>query len=322
MHESVSPGLPVRFALSRDDIEAASFLYPSSPSSGSVYDLPVLLYPRDFPESSGARPLAGFEPSVREILALGALDADGDGLRNEAAVVGRGPTGGPTLELLAAAPGDAASLVPLAPARAIADAGGEIIAAAGGDFDRDGLAREFAVLFRRAGRETVRVYSWPVSPEDGPQPLFSRPVQSPPADNVVGMAVLDWNGDGLRDEIVILRSSGRGYVAVIHPPLAPGASPLLGERFPLPGLQKGSRLLGLAGLDADGDGEEKEIAVLERLASGPCWFHAFRLSGSSLSYLSSSPVPGVKGAVVPSRLVAVDFNRDGVVDEALLLSLQ
>jgi len=310
MHGSVSPGSPIRTALSRDDVEAAVFLYPPGAPSGAVYDLPVLFYPRDFPGASSFRPCAGLASNDRVSAALGALDIDGDGFRAEAAVVRNGRSGASFLELMAASPEDGASLLPLAPERELGEAG-EIIAAAGGDFDRDGLSRELAVLFRLGGRETVRVYSWPLSPEDGPLLSFSRPVPSPPADHVVGLTVLDFNRDGLRDELAILRSTGRGYALVVHPALVPGDSPLAGERFPLPGLQKGSRLLGLAGLDADGDGEEKEIAVLERLPSGACWFHAFRPSGDALSYLASSPAPEVKGAVSPAGLSAVAVEIDG-----------
>jgi hypothetical protein len=321
MHGSVSPGLPVRTALSRDDVEAAFFLYPSGSPACSVFDLPVLFYPRDFPETSPVRSFAGLESFGRAPAALGSLDVDGDGIRAEAAVVWSGREGAPMVELFSAPSGDEKTLIPLAPGREIEAAGG-IIAAAGGDFDRDGRSRELAILFRLAGRENVRVYSWPAAADDGPRLIFSRPLQAPPADNVVGMTVLDANRDGLRDEIAILRSTGRGYVAVMYPPLSGGGAALSGERLALPGLQKGSRLLGLSGLDADGDGEERELAVLERLPSGQCWLHAFRPSASGLSYLVSSPAPEVKGAVSPSCLAAVDFNRDGVADEALLLSLQ
>ncbi|MCX6349776.1 MAG: matrixin family metalloprotease [Candidatus Aureabacteria bacterium] len=319
MHDSVSPGRPVKTAFSRDDVEAVSFLYPSSVPSGALYDLPVLFYPQDFPGEAPARPLPGLEPSDRELVAVGSLDADGDGIRAEVACAFRNKSGKFLLELRAPAPDGEGGLLALAPGREL-PMEGEVIAVAGGDFDRDGGSRELAVLERSGGRETLRVYSWPASPGEEPRLLFSRQLQAPSANNVVGMTGLDFNRDGVRDEIAVLRATGQGFVVVVYSSLSGGEAPLIGERLLLPGLQKGSQLLGLMALDADGDGEERDLVVLERIPQGKCWLHAFRPDGSGLAYLASAPAPEVKGAVFPARAAAVDFNRDGLLDEAIVIS--
>ncbi len=94
----------------------------------------------------------------------------------------------------------------------------------------------------------------------------------------------------------------------------------------MPGLQEGSYLLGLAVLDADGDGDDRDPVFLELTASGEYWLHAFRLigpagpAGYEIRYLTSALLPNGVSNVLPSRIAGIDANRDGYFNELIIFS--
>ncbi|MFH1037069.1 MAG: matrixin family metalloprotease [PVC group bacterium] len=330
MHDAVRPSGPVRRVLSRDDIEALLFLYPPLDRKVNRYDLPVLFYPRDFPgEPPILPPSAGLDPGpARWVTALGSADVDKDGYRSEILSSCRDGSGWKAIEGWELPDEATGALRRLFLPGEIAPAG-EITAISGVDIDRDGISGEAAVLVRQDGGE--RLYFFPVDPAAGPapEPVASLALAAPPANNLIGMASLDADGDRLRDELLVLRARAGGYSLHLH--AAPGEGEAIeipdpGVEIAVPGLQEGARLLGLAVLDADGDGEEKDLVFLELTSSREYWLHAFRLVGLpdravfDIAYLTSARLPGGAHTVLPAKMAALDLNRDGYYTELIIFS--
>ncbi len=327
MHSAVTAGDVARKELNNDDSEALRFIYPPGELSFLLLDLPVLFYPRDFPGENGSRELSAPPPaSNRWVVALGSADADGDGYWSEVVAAYLDLEGGYSLKVgtyfQEAGKGRWAIL---APPRELEPAG-DIIALSGVDLDRDGLCNEVAVLSRAEEKEMVGYYD----PLAGPSGrLASQALDAPPANNVIGMSCLDLNGDGFRDELAVLRAEDGGYNLSLYSSPNPGEDGKLSQRgtvLRLPGLHPGSKLLGLAEVDADGSGEGGDLVVLEKTEDDGFWLHAFAFipsdgdAGPDLRYLTSTRAPDAKGKILPRHLTGVDSNRDGFYNELLILS--
>lgn len=331
MHGAVASGDGFRKELSNDDSEALWFVYPRNDFSFLLYDLPVLFYPRDFPDEDNFRALPAPSPaSGRGVIALGSADADGDGYRSEVIIACLDAEGKYSLKIGTFLPDEEkGGWTALAPPREINPAG-DVIALAGVDLDRDGACDEVAVLSRANENETFRFYdALPGSPAPY-DCLASQAVKAPAANNVVGMSCLDANGDGLRDELIVLRAAGRGgYSLCVYPSPNPGEDveqPREGTVLRLPGLHEGSKLLGLAEVDADGGGEGRDLVVLEKTEADGFWFHVFAFTppagtaGSDIRYVTSARAPNARGKILPLNLTGIDSNRDGFFNELLILT--
>ena len=328
MHATAGPSAAARQELSRDDIEALVFLYPPKPRELNRYDLPVLFYPRDFPnEPSGFPPTTGPDPGPGHwINTLGGVDYNGDGFRSELLAGGRGEDGGNTLETWEMTDNDNDRYRRIGPPQPI-QLPGEITAVSGIDLNRDGIGSEAAVILRHEGREKLVFYD--LNPAAAMEPAGSMAITSPPADNLIGMAGLDADGDQFRDELLILRAEGGGFALYLHeiPPIGEDIQdPDPGTRIGIPGLQENSILLGLAVLDADGDGVERDPVFLELTGTGEYWLHSFRLtnpedgSGYRIDYLTSAQLGEEISGVLPARMTGIDLNRDGFFDELIIFS--
>jgi hypothetical protein len=326
MHDTRYPGVPSRRILSRDDFEALSFLHPRREREVFSYDLPVLFYPRYFPgEAPVFPPGPGFEPgSARWITALGSIDLFGDGYLSEVLAAVRDEQGGKSLEGWGPAGTGENIFRKLGFSRAVT-LPGEIMALAGVDYNRDGTSSAAAVLLRDRGREQLLIYRSNPSAA-GPESVLD--LAAPPANNLVGMTVLDAAGTGFRDSLLLLRAYPGRYSLFLH--RLPGAGeanpdPDPGIEIPLPGLQRGSRILALAALDAEGFGRENDLIFLELDPAGDYWFHLFSLAGSGgdafdVIYQRSVQLPSPPGAVHPGRVTGLDLNRDGFYNQLLILA--
>ncbi len=208
MYDIVGPYIPAKRALSRDDIEAITFLYPRTIRTVNRYDLPVLFYPLDFPEESPfLPPAAGPDPGPgRWLTALGMVDFDGDGYRSELLAGWRDDQGRKVLEGWGMMDDGTSRLRRIgSPVEITPD--GEINGVTGLDIDRDGICGEAAVLIRNG--EGERLYFYRIDPGDGwsPNAIASLVIAAPPADNLIGMAAFDADGDRLRDELLLLRAT-------------------------------------------------------------------------------------------------------------------
>lgn len=327
MHDTSYPGVPPRRTLSRDDIEALAFLYPFRERKVFQYDLPVLFYPRYFPgESPVLPPSPGFAPGLeRWITALGSIDLSGDGYLSEVLTAVRDGGGGNALAGWGLDPAGENLFKEIDLSREAAPPG-EILALAGVDYDRDGISGEAAVLARDRGREELFFYRFdPAVP--GPEPAW--PLAAPPANNLVGMAAFDADGSGFRDGLLLLRAYPGRYSLFLHRIPRPGetvSTPDPGIEIPLPGLQAGSRILGLAVLDAEGSGRERDLVILELTAAGDYWLHLFEFSGPSegesydVFYRSSTRLPSPPAVVHPGRVTGLDLNRDGFYNQLIILA--
>ncbi len=330
MHETIGPPGAVRRAVSRDDIEALSFLYPPRERKVSRYDLPVLFYPRDFPgEPPILPPSPGLDPGPgRWVTALGSADFDEDGFRSEILASSRDDNGAKAIGGWEIPDEETGALRRLSLPEEISPAG-EITALSGVDIDRDGISGEAAVLIRRDGGERIYFFNLDPAVAPAPEPIAMLALAAPPANNLIGMASLDADGDRVRDELLLLRAQPEGFALFLHD--VPGPGEMIdatdpGIEIAVPGLQEGSRLLGLAVLDADGDGEERDPVLLELTPAGEYWLHAFRLVGppggpvSDLTYLTSARLPSLTAGVLPARMAALDLNRDGYYTELVIFT--
>ena len=328
MHATAGPSAAARQELSQDDIEALVFLYPPQTHELNRYDLPVLFYPRDFPnEPSGLPAIIGPDPGTgRWINTLGGVDFDGDGFHSELLAGCRGENGWKGLEAWEITDDENDRYRRIDLHRPI-QLPGVITAVSGIDFNRDGSGSEAAVLLRQNGREKMFFYD--LNPAASKEPAGSMAIISPPADNLIGMAGLDADGDQFRDELLILRAAGSNFALYLHDiPLAGEEiqNPDPGIEISIPGLQENSILLGLAVLDADGDGVERDPVFLELTEAGEYWLHSFRLTqpegkfGYQIEYLTSAQLEEAISGVLPARMTGVDLNRDGFFNELIIFS--
>jgi Matrixin len=328
MHAVAGPTDPVRQALSQDDIEALVFLYPSRPRELNRYDLPVLFYPRDFPDDpSDLTPATGPDPRPGYwVNTMGGVDFDGDGFRSELLAGCRNEDGVKTLAAWEITDDGNDSYRRIDDPRTI-QLPGVITAVSGIDIDRDGNGSEAAVLLRQEGREKLFFYD--LNSTASKEPSGSMAIASPPADNLIGMAGLDADDDQLRDELLILRAVGNNFALYLHDIPLPGEdihNPDPGIEISIPGLQENSILLGLAVLDADGDGVERDPVFLELTEAGEYWLHSFRLTlpgeefGHQIEYLTSAQLEEAISGVLPARMTGVDLNRDGFFNELIIFS--
>jgi Matrixin len=328
MHATAGPAAEARQALSRDDIEALIFLYPPRSRELNRYDLPVLFYPRDFPnEPSGFPPATGPDPGPGYwINTMGGVDFDGDGFRSELLAGGYGEDGWKGLGTWEMTDDDNDHYRKIGPPQPI-QLPGKITAVSGIDLNRDGIGSEAAVLLRQEGREKLVFYD--LNSTAAKEPAGTMAITSPPANNLIGMAGLDADGDQFRDELLILRAVGDGFTLYLHeiPPIGEDIQdPDPGTRIGVPGLQENSILLGLAVLDADGDGAERDPVFLELTGAGEYWLHSFRLtgpedgSGYRIDYLTSAQLGEEISGVLPARMTGIDLNRDGFFNELIIFS--
>ncbi|MEA1927684.1 MAG: matrixin family metalloprotease [Candidatus Auribacterota bacterium] len=328
MHDITGSASTIRLKLSRDDLEALLFLYPGRDRELNRFDLPVLFYPKDFPGEPSILPAAE-EPdpgSGRWISTLGGCDFDGDGFRNEVLASCRGRDGYKGLESWRETEFDS-NIYQRTNSTQPIDIPGEITAVTGIDFDRDGLSSEAAVLIREETKEKLFFYDLGALPDDGY--TASMAIASSAADNLIGMAELDADNDGSRDELLLLRAVTDGFSLYLHDIPLDGEqldTPDPGIEIKIPGLQKNSALLGLAVLDADGDGVDKDPAFLELTAGGELWLHAFRLTGGEykedyrIRYLTSARLGKDISGILPARMTGLDINRDGFFNELIIFS--
>ncbi|MDP8237037.1 MAG: matrixin family metalloprotease [Candidatus Erginobacter occultus] len=327
MHDLRYPDLPTRQFLSRDDLEALAFLYPPRERKIFQYDLPVLFYPRFFPgEDPVFPPGDGFDPGPeRWITALGSIDLFGDGYISGVITAGRDRTGGKFLSGWELSPPGPALVRELDLTRELSP-DGRILALAGVDYRRDQASTEAAVLARDHGRESIFFFRFDGS---GPGLEAVLPLASPSANNLVGMAVLDADGSGFRDNILLLRAYPGRYSLLLYRVPLPGetiSAPDPGLEIPLPGLQNGSRILGLAVIDPEDLGRESDLVFLELSAAGDYWLHLFTLLGPpaaaayDVRYQSSVPLPSPPSAVHPGRVTGLDLNRDGFHSQLIIHS--
>jgi len=328
MHATAGPSAAARQELSPDDIEALVFLYPPRTRKLNRYDLPVLFYPRDFPnEPSGLPAIIGPDPGTgRWINTLGGVDFDGDGFHSELLAGCRGEDGVKTLEAWEITDDGNDRYRRIEDPRTI-QLPGVITAVSGIDINRDGSGSEAAVLLRQGGREKIFFYD--LNSAASKELSGSMAIASPPADNLIGMAGLDADNDQLRDELLILRAAGSNFALYLHDiPLAGEEiqNPDPGIEISIPGLQENSILLGLAVLDADGDGVERDPVFLELTEAGEYWLHSFRLTqpegkfGYQIEYLTSAQLEEAISGVLPARMTGVDLNRDGFFNELIIFS--
>jgi len=204
---------------------------------------------------------------------------------------------------------------------------GVMTAVSGIDLDRDGSSSEAAVLLRQRGLEKVFFYDLDSSATK--EPAGSMSIISPPADNLIGIAGLDADNDQLRDEILILRAEGNNFVLYLHDIPLRGEEikdPDPGIEISIPGLQENSILLGLAVLDADGDGMERDPVFLELTEAGEYWLHSFHLTqpkeefGYQIEYLTSAQLEKAISGILPARMTGADLNRDGFFNELIIFS--
>lgn len=140
--------------------------------------------------------------------------------------------------------------------------GNDVIATTGVDVTCDGID-EVAVLRNEGGDHNVYFYS---SPHSGSQhmPLISYDKWNIPDGNrVIDIAGVDADGDGIRDELLVLRrvSSDRIGLYVYQPPkLGAGASALLGVQE---WVLQDTDMLSVAGVDPDGSGDRAAILLNE-----------------------------------------------------------
>ncbi len=318
MHDRSYPDAAPRRALSRDDLEALAFLYPRREWKLFPYDLPVLFYPRAFPgEVPVSSPVSGFDPGPgRWITALGSIDISRNGFLSEVLTAVRDEEQRWSLSVWSPAPDGEDGFRQLGPAREFPPPG-EIRALAGVDYDRDGRSDEAAVLVRSGGGEEIFICRFdPAGP--GPKSVLS--LVAPPAGNLIGMAALDPGSSGLRDGLLLLRSYPGRHSLFLHRLPLPGeaaSAPDPGIEIPLPGLQAGSRILGLAVLDAEGFGRERDLVFIELDEAGDYWLHLFTLSGPAegegydIVYRNSSRLPAPPLAVHPGRVTGLDLTGDG-----------
>ncbi len=328
MHDTISPGPGFSRRLSRDDVEAISLLYPPVRPGLFISDLPVLFFPDTFSgqTSFSSRSLDSLS-SASGITALGSVSLAAGEAPTGLALARLDPEGRYLLEVasLPSTDGEAKTICP--PAELVPPA--RIVGLAGVDYRRRGERLELAVLSREGGGERVSIYRViPGEPLSG-QPLFSSAVApAASADNFLGMASLDASGDGFADELVILRAAGAGFSLAVYSlpregdyflePLAPA------DRFAV-SVRKGSRLLGLAALDADGRGKD-ELVVLERTLEGKYRLHAYRVEpatggrGKSVSHLFSAVLPDGLGGVLPARIAGIDAHGDGFFNDLAILN--
>lgn len=325
MHNLSYPGAAPHRTLSRDDLEALTFLYPRQEWKVFPYDLPVLFYPRAFPgEVPVSSPVSGFDPGIgRWITALGSIDLSGDGHLSEVLTAVRDEESGWTLSGWRLAPDGGDRFQQVGLSRPFSPSG-EVMALAGVDYDRDGFSGEAAVLVRVDGRDQVFICRF--NPDDSdPEAVFS--LVSPPVNNLIGMAALDVGGSGFRDDLLLLRAYPGRYSLFLHRLPRSGelfSAPDPGIEIPLPGLQSGSRILGLAVLDAEGFGRERDLVFLE-LAEGGCyWLHLFSFSGPAeggsydITYRNSSRLPVGPLAVHPGRVTGLDLAGDGFYNHLII----
>ncbi len=325
MHDLSYLGAAPHRTLSRDDLEALTFLYPRQEWKVFPYDLPVLFYPRAFPgEVPASSPVLGFDLGIdRWITALGSIDLSGDGNLSEVLTAVRDKKAGWTLFGWRLAPDGGDRFQQVGPSRQFLPAG-EILALAGVDYDRDGFSGEAAVLVRDDGRDQVFICRF--NPDD-PAPEAVSYLVSPPANNLIGMAALDIGGSGFRDGLLLLRAYPGRYSLFLHRLPRCGelfSAPDPGIEIPLPGLQSGSRLLGLAVLDAKGFGGERDLVFLELSEEGSYWLHLFSFSGAAkggpydISYRKSSLLPVGPLTVHPGRVAGLDFAGDGFYNQLII----
>lgn len=328
MHGSFVPHQPLRKVLSGDDLEALLFLYPPANYRLAVCDLPVLFYPRDFPGEEAFRFLPGPPSSAfRWVTALSSGDADRDGFFSELVGASVDKSGKYFLEARGLPQRRSGGFPLLGSRRPVAEKG-EITGVAGIDIDRDGNVGEVAVLTRVGENEIIFFYDAVPDPGAGYDHLASCRLEAPPANNVLGMAALENEGKRLKDELVILRAVRGGFSFYLYeiPELWENPRNLrTGVELRLPGLGKGSKLLGLAALDTEGRGEREDLVVMEKTRSGELWLHAFRPEGDressyDLRYLTSARLPEMDGGLLPLRMTGLDFNRDGLRDELIIFS--
>lgn len=327
MHGHRYPGRSSRGTLSRDDFEALSFLYPRRDRKIFQYDLPVLFFPRYFAgEDPVFPPAGGFHSGPgRWVTALGSIDLSGDGYLSEVLTAVRDGAGGNTLEGWGLAGAGGRLYRELGISREIL-VPGVILDLAGIDYSRDGSSGEAAVLIREGGREKLLFYR--LGP-DGAGPEAFLDLEAAPGNNLIGMAALDPTGSGYRDGLLLLRAFPDRYSLFLHRAPwygDPTGGPDPGIEIPLPGLQGGSRLLGLAVLDAEGTGREDDLVFLELDSSGDYWFHLFALSGLAgggdydVFYRKSVRLPSPPGSIHPGRVTGLDLNRDGFYNQLIILA--
>lgn len=328
MHATAGPASKARQALSQDDVEALMFLYPPQTKQLNRYDLPVLFYPRDFPgEESELPPVTGPDVSLGGwIKTAGGMDFDGDGFRSELLVGGRRGDDWKILEVWELIENSGDNYQRIESPWSI-QLTGDIKAISGIDINRDSIGSEVAILLRQGDREKLFFYD-PVS-STSMEPAGSLVLSSPPADNLIGMADLDADGDLFKDELLILRAEEDGFILYLHKIPFPGEyieEPDVGIEVTIPGLHENSSLLGLAVLDADGDGREGDPVFLELTTEGEYWLHAFHLTaqdeiqGYRIEYLSSAQIPTSISGVLPSRMAGLDINQDGYFNELIIFS--
>lgn len=328
MHAAAGPTDPVRQALSQDDVEALVFLYPSRPRELNRYDLPVLFYPRDFPEDPvDLSPATGPDPKPGYwINTMGGVDFDGDGFRSELLAGCRNADGVKTLEAWEITDDGNDNYRRIDDPRTI-QLPGVITAVSGIDLDRDGISSEAAVLLRQDGGEKLFFYD--LNSADSNEASGSMVIVSPPADNLIGMAGVDADDDQLRDELILLRATRNNFSLYLHDIPLRGENiqdPDPGIEISIPGLQENSILLGLAVLDADGDGVERDPVFLELTEAGEYWLHSFRLTlpggefGHQIEYLTSAQLEESISGVLPARMTGADLNRDGFFNELIIFS--
>lgn len=324
MFNSICPRNPIRVALTRDDREALWFVYPRQSPSFISCDIPALLYPRQFPVSEVRRSLPALpSPAGRWLTALGGVDADGDGFQAEICGAFLDRKGRYTLQEFSFLPAGGRFREISSPRRLLLR--GEITALTGLDLNRDGVRDEIAVLIRQGAAEDLNFYT---ARPDSFERRASLSLQAPPANDVIGMAALE-GGAGENPVIAVLRSRGGGFSLYLYPVPEPGDevnTRRAGTELRLPGFHRGSRLLGLAALDAVGDGEEEDLVVVEKTPEGRLWIHAFSFlpargeNPADLSYLNSAPLGSDRLQISPPLTGAIDLNRDGYLNELILLS--
>lgn len=330
MHDAISPHPRFSRSLSRDDLEGLGLLYPPATPHLLIYDLPVLLYPDSFSqEKTFARlPAPALTPDAW-ITSLASFSAGGEGSASNLVIVSLDQEGRYRVE---AAGRPLEGEVPKAVCPASEPVlSARILGAAGLDLSRAGSRGEVVLLGREEEGESIFVYR-PIPGEPFPdEPLLSLTV-APffPADNFLGMAALDASGNGFSDELAVLRAAGEGFSLAIY------SLPREGESFQQPlqstdqfavRVKKGSRLLGLAVLDASGSGGE-ELVVLEQTLEGVFRLHSYRVippgegKNMGVRHLSSAVLPGITGEVLPAQITGVDAHGDGFFNDLAILNRQ